>query len=140
MLIRFCLLAALLAPCAPVAARAQNDDASRAAAVMQDHVRALHDRLRITEAEQPQWDAVAAAMMANARHVAELHAAQVDALPSAPAELRHYAAVTQAHAEDAQRLIAPFDQLYAVMSPEQRATADATFHRFEQERLRKAGL
>ena len=142
MLVRLCLFAALMA--VPVAAvqpaRAQDDDTVRALSVMTTRVRELHDRLRITDAEQPQWRAFADAMMENARHMASLHAEQGDAIPpSAPADMRQYAAVAQAHAEDTQRLLAPLEQLYAVMTPDQRRVADETFHKITQERLRRTG-
>ena len=121
-------------------ARAEDDATSHAMAVMEAHIHSLHDRLRITGAQQSQWDAVAEAMMANARHVAALHGEFENDPPSAPADLRRYAAIAQAHAEDTQRIVAPFEQLYAVMSPEQQKVADDTFRQFERERLRRAGL
>ena len=139
---RSCFFAFLLAAgvASGAVARADEDTTSRAVAVMDAHIRTLHDRLRITDAQQPQWDALALAMMANARHMAALHAQFANDPQSAPDDLRRYAAITEAHAEDVQRIVAPFDQLYAVMSPDQRKTADETFRQFERERLHRAGL
>lgn len=137
------LLAALLLAAPLLAAHpalAVTDDTARAEAVMGTHVRALHDRLHITAAEEPQWDAMAAAMMENARHMAALHQQQGDAPLTAPMQLRLHAAIAQAHAEDTQRMLAPFDTLYGVMSPQQREVADRTFREVEAERARKAGL
>ena len=140
--LRSCFLAVVLAAsvASGAASRTQDDETGRAVAVMQTHVRMLHDRLRITDAQQPQWNAVADAMMANARHMASLHGQFTGDPPSAPADLRRYAAIAQAHAEDAQRMVGPFEQLYAVMGPDQRKAADATFRQFERERTRRAGL
>ena len=135
------LVLALLIPLAASAqaadSQAADADLRRAEEVVAGRAHSLHDRLHITPAQQPQWDAFAAVMMDNARHVAALHAQVAQAAPSAPDDLRQYARETQAHAEDVQRLIGPFEQLYGTMSPEQKVIADRTFHEFAQREDRR---
>ena len=142
MKLRSCFLAMILAAtlASGAVARAQDDASDRAVALMDAHIRTLHDRLRITDAQQLQWDALAGALMANARHMGALRDQFPGDPSSAPARLRRYAAIEQAHGEDAQRIVAPFEQLYAVMSPDQQKLADDTFRQFERERQRRAGL
>ena len=148
MLFRYCLLACLVLPAAAAAgaflpgharAAAPDADTAHAVSVMESRVQALHDRLHITAGQEPQWTALAGAMLDNARHVATLHERQAGRAEDAPAELQHYVAVAQAHAEDAARLVAPFAALYASMSHEQQLQADQTFRQFEQGRVRKTG-
>ena len=93
----------------------------------------LQRRLKITPEEQPQWDAFAAVMRQNAAHIESLQhdRAEKVATMSAPEDMRSYAEVARAHADDLQRLATAFDMLYAAMTPEQKATADRTFHEFQ---------
>ncbi len=93
----------------------------------------LQRRLKITPEEQPQWDAFAAVMRQNAAHIEALQhdRAEKVATMSAPEDMRSYADVARAHADDLQRLAATFDTLYSAMTPEQKATADRTFHEFQ---------
>ncbi len=91
----------------------------------------LKAKLMITPAQEPQWAPFAAAMRQNAVHMAQLSAGResVAGTQKAPDEMRGYSEVARAHAEDLGRLIAPFDALYAAMTPEQQANADRTFNR-----------
>jgi len=101
----------------------------------------LRKRLRITPAEQPQWDAFAQVMRENAAHmdrflqdpaaVAKLNAVQ---------GMRGYAEMAQAHAEDMQRLLPAFEALYNAMSPEQQRLADQAFRNFEQRLVRRGPM
>jgi len=86
--------------------------------------------LGITPAQQPQWRAFTSVMRENAQNQEALHAGAPVAT-SATDTLRAYAAKIQGHAADLERLIPPFDELYATMSPNQRAAADRVFQQFE---------
>ena len=107
--------------------------ASRPAAPGQRDVRVqqqLHDlyaRLRITAAQQPQWDAFAHTLQANAEHMHDLWASRPTGTVSALEDMRNYAQMAQAHAEDMQRLVAAFTPLYMSLSPEQKTAADQVF-------------
>ncbi len=93
----------------------------------------LQKRLKITPEQQPQWDAFTAVMRQNAVHMEALQRDRADKVTTMTAseDMRSYADVARAHADDVQRLVPAFDALYAAMTPEQRATADRTFHEFQ---------
>lgn len=101
---------------------------------MERRIQDWHDRLRITPAQEPQWSAFAGAMRENMQHMRAMQAEQRQAAGTASAldDIRNYAHATQAHAQDVQRLVAPFEALYNVLSPEQRQAADQAFRRFEE--------
>ena len=99
---------------------------------MRHRVRELHDRLGISPAQQPQWDALigtlrdnAAAMRASPA-VQAVRSGQLDAVQA----LRAAADVARQRADAMQRTIAPLEALYAVMSPEQRRMADTDLVEF----------
>jgi len=97
------------------------------------HIAGLQRRLKITPAQQPQWDTFTAVMRQNASHMEATQRARADkvATMTAPEDMRSYAEVVRAHADDLQRLVPAFDGLYAAMTSEQKATADRTFHEFK---------
>ena len=69
-------------------------------------------------------------MRQNAAHMETLQRERADKIASfsAPDDMRSYAELARSQAEDLQRLIPAFDELYASMSPEQKAAADRAFH------------
>ena len=124
-----------LAPSAPAqATRPERGTAAQA----ERRIAGLQRRLKITPEQQPQWDAFAAVMRQNAAHIETLQRERADkvATMNAPDDMRSYADVARAHADDLQRLAAAFDTLYAAMTPEQKAAADRTFHEFQGRRSR----
>lgn len=132
------ILALVLAGLAPVPsalAQPPPDAATSSAAHLamdrvEKHIADLRLRLRITPAQQPQWDAFTGIMRQNAQHQEALHASGA-AARSATDMLRAYAATLQGHAADMQRLVPAFDALYATMTPDQRTAADRVFQQFE---------
>lgn len=94
------------------------------------HIASLQRQLKITPAQQPQWDAFTAVMRQNAAHMETLQRERADKIASlsAPEDMRSYAELARSQAEDLQRLVPAFDELYASMSPEQKAAADHAFH------------
>jgi len=97
------------------------------------HIAGLQRRLKITPAQQPQWDNFTSVMRQNASHMEAMQRARADkvATMTAPEDMRSYAEVVRAHADDLQRLVPAFEGLYAAMTPEQKAIADRTFHEFQ---------
>lgn len=94
-------------------------------------IKQLHDQLKITAAQEPQWNAVAQAMRddAQAMQSAIGKLRQNRAQATAVDELRGYQEVTETHVAGLQKLIPAFQALYDTMSPEQKKNADAAFHR-----------
>ena len=101
-----------------------------AAPIAEKRIGELKAKLMITSAQEPQWAAFATVMRQNAVHMSQLGAGRVSqaGTQKAPDEMRGYTEVARAHAEDLNRLIAPFESLYAVMTPEQQSNADRTFN------------
>ena len=114
-------LAQGMAPAAPAAAKA--------ASHVEQRIKALHDQLKITAAEEPQWAAVVQVMRDNAQTVGSLAAERRQKAQSMNAveDLRAYQAIAEAHAAGIGKLVTAFDALYAAMPPEQQKNADAVF-------------
>lgn len=102
-------------------------------------IKSLHQQLKITPAQEPQWNAVAQVMRDNARTVSTLihERAQKAASMTAPDDLRAYQTIADAHAAGIKALIPAFDALYATMSNEQKKNADAVFNRPPRHRPRQ---
>jgi protein CpxP len=97
-------------------------------------IASLHDELRITSAQTPQWNSVAQVMRESEqsahRLIEERNSRQK--ATNAVADLRSYEEITQAHADAVKRLLPAFQALYATMSDEQKKNADIVFSRFER--------
>ena len=103
-------------------------DASHSAEV-EKHIKDLHAKLKITPAEESQWDAVAKTMRDNA---AELDGAvsKRDAIASratAIDDLNAYGDIVQVHADNIKKLSTAFTALYDSMPDNQKKIADEVF-------------
>lgn len=109
-------------------------DAKRAMQRVEGHIADLRKRLVITPAQEPQWRAFTDVMRQNATRMQASYAdRQARTAPmTAVDDLRAYASMERARAEDVERLIPAFETLYQSMTPEQRAAADKTFHDFQR--------
>jgi len=94
-------------------------------------IKTLHDQLKITPAQEPQWNAVAETMRNNAQAMqgAIQQRRQNAGTMTAVDDLRSYQAITEAHAQGLQKLVPAFQALYDTMSDEQKKNADAIFGR-----------
>lgn len=88
----------------------------------------VKQKLRITETQMPQWNALAAAMRENARRIrlsradrAKIH--QTNVIDELYSDRRE----TQARLERLDRIIPLAEALYAVLDPRQKALADTLF-------------
>ncbi|NPT39274.1 Spy/CpxP family protein refolding chaperone [Paraburkholderia xenovorans] len=96
---------------------------------VEDRIAYLHSQLKITSAQESQWNAFADVMRSNGQTMGELFqqrraATNVSALD----DMKQYATIAQAHADGMKKLVDAFDPLYNSFSPEQKKLADATFH------------
>ena len=100
---------------------------------VEDRIIALHQELRITQDQEPQWQQVANVMRTNDNNlrtmVQERHRNANNM--NAVADLESFQSVAQAHVDGLQRLIPVFNDLYTDMSDAQRNQADHAFNRFE---------
>jgi protein CpxP len=96
---------------------------------VEHHITELHAQLKITAAEEPQWQEVAETMRENARDLDRAIDKRDANIASATAidDLNSYAAIAQAHANGVKKLASAFSGLYSVMSDAQKKQADAVF-------------
>jgi periplasmic protein CpxP/Spy len=83
----------------------------------------LHQRLQITPAQEPRFNAFANVMRANARMTPSAPPAN----PSAVDDLRVAIQVSAQELDALKRLLPPLEALYASLSPAQQRTADQVF-------------
>ena len=115
------------APASPqsgTAAPSQNESADQ-------RIRALQQQLDITAAQTPQWNAFAQAMRNNATSTDELFRQRANSVASMNAldNMKSYARVVRAYADDTDRLEAAFETLYNALSEQQKQTLDTLFRR-----------
>ena len=93
-------------------------------------IKDMHDRLKITPAQEDQWSKVAQVMRDNGK--------QMDAMTKARAEkpnmsaiddLKSYGEITDAHADGIKKFASSFKPLYDAMPDEQKKSADTVFRR-----------
>jgi hypothetical protein len=100
-----------------------------AAAAIEQRINALKERLGITAAQAPAWDAFAQTMRANTTSTDTLFAQRSSgaAAMTAPENMHSYAEIARAYADNTERLATAFDTLYAGLSDQQKAAADTLF-------------
>jgi protein CpxP len=103
-------------------------------APVEARIKTLHKQLRITEAQKPQWDALATVMRDNAQAMVELQkqrAADSQSM-SAVEVIKSYESVIEAHEDGMKKFVPPFEALYNSMSDAQKKTADSLFRNREK--------
>ncbi|MGF6901272.1 protein CpxP [Paraburkholderia sp. GAS348] len=96
---------------------------------VEDRIAYLHTQLKITPAQESQWNAFADVMRSNGQTMGQLfQQRKADTNLSALDDMKQYATIAQAHADGMKRLVDAFDPLYNSFSPEQKKLADVTFH------------
>ena len=122
--------AAQTAP-APAAAAPSSTAAPSAAtqAAVDQRIHTLQSQLGITEAQMPLWSAFAQAMRDNAAATDALFTQRASAVATmnAPDNMRSYAQIARAYADNTERLATAFDSLYASLSDTQKQAADTMF-------------
>jgi protein CpxP len=105
----------------------QNETAMREA--IDQRVAALKAKLAITQAQTADWTAFADAMRDNAMSTNALfqQRAQKTQSMSAVENMKSYAALARAYADNLDKLSGAFEKLYGGLSPEQQKMADALF-------------
>ncbi len=145
---------AVLAPLAPVQAQSMmsphgaqaGDGSSRVAAhadraeqraeTIEQRITTLHTELKITPAEETQWQAVAQVMRDNAASMEKLasdKAGQSKTQMTAVEDLQTYEQFAQAHVDGLKKLVASFQTLYTAMPQSQRSLADQVFDKSQRQ-------
>jgi protein CpxP len=92
-------------------------------------IQQLHAQLRITPAEQPQWDKFAQVMRENAREMDQAflqRAAQFHSM-NAVQNMESYEKIAETRAQLLQKLVVSFQELYNALPDQQKQLADQTF-------------
>ena len=96
---------------------------------VEDRIAYLHAQLKITPAQETQWNAFADVMRGNGETMGQLFQQRKAATNvTAIDDMKQYAQIAQAHADGMKKLVDAFDPLYSSFSPEQKKLADVTFH------------
>src|SRR5271156_6573310 len=100
-------------------------------------IQALRTQLHITDAQMPQWNAFAQAMRDNATSTDALFRQRAGAAASMSAldNMKSYAQVARAYADNTEALATAFEGLYGALSDQQKLTIDTLFR---QEAIRTA--
>ncbi|MBP0589840.1 Spy/CpxP family protein refolding chaperone [Paraburkholderia sp. LEh10] len=113
---------------APAAAQASGK--ARHEQRVEDRIQYLHTQLKITSAQESQWNAFAGVMRSNSETMGNLfEQRKANQNTSALDDMKGYAEITQAHADGTKKLVDAFEPLYNSFSPEQKKLADETFRR-----------
>jgi hypothetical protein len=85
--------------------------------------------LRITPAEEPQWNQFAEVMRENAREMDQAYMQRAEQFPTMNAlqNMQSYAQLAEEHAEHVKKLIPAFEALYNSMPEQQKQLADQVF-------------
>jgi len=96
---------------------------------VETRIKDLHQKLRITDAQKTQWDALAQVMRTNAQKMADLEKQRAADAKSMTAVdvVKSYSEVIDAHEDGMKKFIPAFEDLYNSMSDSQKKIADALF-------------
>ena len=119
------------APSAPASAPASGG--KKHGDEIEAQIKSLHDQIKITPAQEQQWDTFAQVMRDNAQKTRDAYHERGQKFSGMNADdsMKSYATLAQMHADNMQKLSAAFSTLYASLTDEQKANADAAF-RYER--------
>jgi protein CpxP len=101
----------------------------------EQHIAALRAQLKITAAEESQWNAVAETMRQNVKDLDRAIDTRDATIASATAidNLKSYADIAQVHANGVKKLASAFAGLYSSMTDDQKKQADEVFSHRDHE-------
>lgn len=101
---------------------------------VETRIKELHGKLKITAAQESQWNAFAEVMRDNAETVDAVLKERSENLHAMNAveDLRSYERLADAHADGLKKLVPAFEALYNTMSDDQKKNADAEFGKHEK--------
>ncbi len=96
---------------------------------VEEHIRQLRAQLKITQAEEPQWDRFANVMRQNARAMDQEFAHRMQQFPNMNAlqNMQSYQQIAETHARGLKQLVPAFAQLYDTMPEQQKQLTDQVF-------------
>ena len=119
----------VVAPAATASSPAKPAARQSQESMVEQRIADLHAKLKITPAEQAQWEPFAQAMRDNAVAIDQAFQGRVKALPTMTAadNVKSYAELSAEHAKEMQKLVPAFQALYDTMSDSQKHVADQLF-------------
>jgi protein CpxP len=92
----------------------------------------LHSKLHITPAQGQQWDQFAQVMRDNAKDTDQAYQQRAEKIGSMSAvdNMQSYAQIEQQRAQNMQKLVPAFQNLYGSLSDQQKKTADDLFRNY----------
>jgi hypothetical protein len=101
---------------------------------VETRIKDLHRKLKITAAQESQWNGFAQVMRENAQEVDAVLKERAESLHkmNAVEDLHSYEELADAHADGLKKLVPAFETLYNTMSEDQKKTADAVFAEHEK--------
>ena len=96
---------------------------------VEQRIKDLHSKLKITDKQSQQWDAFAQTMRDNAQKADQAFRDRAQKIESLTADdaMKSYAELAKMHAENMQKLADAFSSLYGVLSDDQKKVADKVF-------------
>ena len=122
----------------PAQSRATAGKASKPAdttqKMVEQRITDLHAKLHITTEQSEAWDQFAQVMRQNATDVDQAYQQRAQRLNamSAPENLQTYAQIEQTRAQDVQKLVPAFQNLYDSLSAQQKKEADQLFRTYAE--------
>lgn len=113
--------------------QAAADATATKAETVEQRIDSLHTALKITPAEESNWNGVAQAMRENAAAMQKLTAEKTTEAPqsmTAVQDLKAYGDFAQAHVDGLKNLTSSFETLYDSMSDSQKKVADQVFQSY----------
>jgi len=100
---------------------------------VEDHIKSLHDKLKITADQEQQWGVVAQTMRDNEKAIHALIEERHGNAGSLTAvdDLKSYERIADEHADGLKKLIPAFETLYDAMSDDEKKNADTVFGTYE---------
>ena len=126
---------------APASSTASTDTVKpRSDAQVEARITQLHKQLKITQDQESDWNKVAQDMRDGAQHMSSLIQDRNAAAKSKPMNavdnLKNYAQIADAHADNLKKITPDFESLYGKMSPAQQKIADHLFNQRINQRVR----
>jgi hypothetical protein len=102
--------------------------------LVEQRIADLHAKLHIAQAQSQAWDQFAELMRQNATDLDQAYQQRGQRLNamSAPENLQSYAQIEQTRAQDVQKLVPAFQNLYDSLSAQQKKEADQIFRTYAQ--------
>jgi hypothetical protein len=102
-------------------------------------IKQLQGALNITEAQQELWDNLAAVMRENAQDMDVLNKERAEQIKpmNAVEHMKLHSEITQAHLDQLEKLIPPFEAFYDSMSDQQKNITDIIFRTGKYEKHKK---